>query len=225
MTDAEIENAIAQGLRAPGNEGLAELLALRDRVQAAAGVAAPTLPQIWRAIMQVLGRSPDDEVSMQHEEEHARWLSATRGAADPETLEAWLDLGDAAEQEMVWDVATRAWQAAIAATESSAEIDAARPSLSPALRGLGSRRMVASRFEEARALFERDVVLNEQLYPHGHAQLAISLDNLARALDRLGDGAGALRLRERQREVLVATGASAGQVSALDAQIHQLKAS
>lgn len=167
---------------------------------------------------------PNLDDVMQRGEERALRLSQTHGPTSPEAVEAWLELGDSAEQEMEWDVAVRAWEAVLAAVPPEGDVDAARPSISPALRGLGTRRMVAGRNQEARALFERDLAVNEQLFPNGHAQLAISLDNLAGVVERLGDKARALALRQRQRDVLAATGASAGQLSAIDQHVGRLSA-
>ncbi len=223
MSEIDLDQAIARALQAPARDGLPSLIALRDRLQGEAGPMAPGLPLIWDAILQVVRRSPDDEESMRREEERARWLGQTVGVSAPETLEAWLELGDAAEQEMEWDVAVRAWEAVLAAVAADGDVDAARPSISPALRGLGTRRLSAGRVSDAVALFERDLALNEQLFP-GHPQLALSLDNLARAVERLGDSARALALRQRQRQVLQATGASAGQLAALDQHVSRLGA-
>jgi tetratricopeptide (TPR) repeat protein len=165
-----------------------------------------------------------DEELLQQGEARPRQLASTAGPSAPETIQAWLDLGDAAEQEMAWDVAERAWEAVIAAAEAGGEVDAARPSISPALRGLGTRRLVQQRLEEARALFERDLALNEHLYPGGHAQLAISFDNLALVMERIGDKEEALQLRKNQRAVLLATGASEGRVADVDQRIAKLTA-
>lgn len=223
MSELNLDEVIAQALQAPGRDGLPALIALRDRVQGEAGPLAPGLPLIWDAIVQVIRRAPDDEESMRREEERARWLGQTVGASSPEALEAWLELGDSAEQEMEWDVAVRAWEAVLAAVASDGDVDAARPSISPALRGLGTRRLSAGRVSDAVALFERDLALTEQLFP-GHAQLALSLDNLARAVERLGDSGRALALRQRQRQVLQSTGASAGQLAVIEQHVARLSA-
>jgi tetratricopeptide (TPR) repeat protein len=93
--------------------------------------------------------------------------------------------------------------------------------MSRALRGLGARRLAAQQFDEARALFERDLALHERA-PGNAPQLAISLDSLALVLEQLGDLAGALALRTRQRATLATTAASASQLQMLDDRIAKL---
>ncbi len=223
LTDDQLEAAIAEAMEKSDSEGLAELIALRDSLPAESALAIPAMAQLWEAILEITSRSGDEAASLPYAEEHARWLASVLGPAEPETLEAWLAVGDSAEQEMQWDVATRAWEAVIAAVQSSREVDAARPSISRALRGLGTRRLVDKRLDEARALFERDLALVEQLHP-GHPQVAISLDNLALVLERQGDLAAALATRQRQRDALIDGRASAGQLHAVEQHIARLDA-
>lgn len=85
------------------------------------------------------------------------------------------------------------------------------------MRGLAGSRESAGRIDEARRSFERDLAINERMYPNGNAQLALNLGNLADLLIQLGEQAQATALRQRQRAVLVAIGASSGQVQAVDA--------
>jgi hypothetical protein len=224
MTEPEIEAAIAQAIAKKASQGLPELVALRDQVQTSLGAHHPSLVPVWDALLRVASRSPDDIAAfLLHAQARAQWLTATRGAADPDTLEAWLSLGESAELECEWQVAIAAWEAVVAAP-LDATTDAARPSISPALRGLGARRMVAGDLESARALFERDLALNEHLYPNGHAQLAISIDNLALVQERIGNAALSRSLRERERDMLLATGASSGQIAIIERHIARLSA-
>lgn len=85
--------------------------------------------------------------------------------------------------------------------------------------------MSSGRLDEARVLFERDLAVNEQLYPTSDSQVALSLGNLALVLERMGAREQALQLRQRQRDVLVASGAAAGLVATVDKHIAQLSGS
>jgi hypothetical protein len=97
------------------------------------------------------------------------------------------------------------------------------PLVSQALRGLASRRS-DGHVDEARRLFERDLALHEKISPGGSPQLALSLENLASLLEQLGERSQALALRRRQRDALVATGASRDQLDAVEEQIARLNA-
>lgn len=222
MTDAEITGAIAQAMEQPGSRGLAELVALRDRVQADRGALAPALAPVWTALVQVASRRhADREQRMELAEDRARWLSAARGPSDPETIGAWVELAFSAEDDFDEPLATRAWEAVAAAPIDLDALPAdALPLVSQALRGLASRR-TGDRIDEARRLFERDLALQDKIAP-GSAQLALSLDNLAALLEQLGERGPALGLRRRQRDALVAAGASRDQLDAVDAHIARL---
>jgi Tfp pilus assembly protein PilF len=97
--------------------------------------------------------------------------------------------------------------------------------VSTALHGLGVRHLAAGRPDDARALLERALAVTERLYPRPHAQLAFSLGSLAYADEKRGDRRRALQLRQRQRDVLVATGASRWQIADVDESIARLRAS
>jgi hypothetical protein len=208
MTDPEIRSAIAQAMQQQGSRGLADLVALRDRVQAERGPLDAALGPVWEALVQIASRRhADRELRMELAEAQARWLSAARGASDPDTIRAWVELGFSAEDDYNWPLATRAWDAVAAAP---IDIDAlpadVLPLVSQALRGLASRR-ADDHVGEARRLFERDLALHEKISPGGSPQLALSLENLASLLEQLGEHSQALALRRRQRDALVATGA------------------
>jgi hypothetical protein len=225
MTDPEIASAIVQAMEQPGSGGLADLVALRDRLQADRGTLDAALGLVWDALVRVAGRRHADlELRTELAQDRARWLTAVRGPCDPETIRAWVEIGFAAEDEYDWPLATRAWEAVAAAP---LDIDAlpadVLPLVSQALRGHAGSRKTDGRIDEARRLFERDLALNERMYPRGHAQLALSLENLAGLLASLGESAQAAVLRQRQRDVLVAIGASAGQVQAVDAELAKLR--
>jgi hypothetical protein len=223
VTDRELIEAIAHAVNQPVAQGLPALVALRDRVQAEREPADPVLARIWDALVEVAGRSPDDVAAyLRHAEGRASWLAAVRGPAHPATIKAWADLGDAADQECAWDVATRAWEA-IAGVPLDGAGDEAEATLSAALRGLGTRRLAAGQLDEARRLFERELAVTERLHPSPDAQLALSLGNLALVLERSGARAEALQLRERQRAVLVDGGAAAGLLAEVDAHLARLR--
>jgi tetratricopeptide (TPR) repeat protein len=222
VTDQELDEALARAVSEPDAQGLPALVALRDAARAERAPLDPALGRISDALVEVAGRSPDDLADyLRHAEDRARWLAAARGPAHPAAIKAWIDLGDAADQECAWDVATRAWEAVAGTPLDGADADT-QAAISVALRGLGARRLAAGRLDEARVLFERDLVVTERLHPSPHAQLALSLGNLALVLERMGARAEALQLRERQRDVLVAGGAAAGLVASVEAQIAQL---
>lgn len=222
MTDQELTEGIANALNQSGGGGLAELIALRDRVQAEHDPLDPALGATWDALVQVARRSHDDIAAyLRYAEGRARWLAAVRGPAHPSTIEAWIELGDAADQEDAWDVATRAWEAVVGAPVSGADPDA-QAAVSVALRGLGGRRLAGGRLDEARLLFERDVAIVERSFSSPDPQRALSLGNLASVLERLGARAEALQARQRQRDVLVAGGAATGLLSRVDAHIARL---
>lgn len=225
MTDPEIKSAIAQAMQQQGSRGLADLVALRDRLQADRGPLDAALGPVWDALVQVASRRhADRELRMELAEARARWRSATRGAAAPETIRAWVELGFSAEDDYDGPLATRAWEAVAAApTDIDALPADVLPLVSQALRGLASRR-VDDRIDEARRLFERDLALHEKISPGGSPQLALSLENLASLLERLGERRQALVLRRRQRNALVASGASREQLDAVDEQIARLSA-
>jgi len=222
VTDQELDQAITDAVNQPEGQGLDALVALLDRVQTERTPADPALARSWDALVEVASRSPDDIAAfLHHAERRARWLAAVRGPSDPATIKAWTAVGEAADGECAWDVATRAWEAVASAPLDAAD-RATQAEISLALRGLGTRRLAAGRLPEARVLFERDVALTERLHPAPHPQLALSLGNLALVLERLGERAPALQLRERQRGVLVAGGAAAGLVATVERQIAAL---
>lgn len=226
MTDSEITSAIAQAMQQPGSRGLADLVALRDRLEADRGPHAAALGPVWEALVQVASRRhADRERQMELAEERACWLSTVHGACDPDTLRAWVELGLSAEDDHDWPLATRAWEAVAAAP---IDIDAlpgdVLPLVSQALRGLASRR-ADGHLDQARRLFERDLALNEKLSPGGSPQLALSLENLASLLEQLGERGKALVLRRRQREALAAVRASREQLDSVDEHIARLSAS
>ncbi len=225
MNDPEITKAIAEAMRQTGSAGLGDLVALRDRVQADRGPLDAALGPVWQALVQVASRRHDDlDQKLELSEERARWLSAVRGPSDPEAIGAWVELGFAAEDEYDASLAARAWEAvATAPIDIDRLPTAVLPLVSQALRGAASRRE-SDRSDEARRLFERDVALNEKIAPAGSAQLALSLENLASLVERLGESAQALALRRRQRDTLVAIGASRDQVKTVDEQIARLAA-
>jgi hypothetical protein len=222
VTDHDLDQAIEHAVREPDGHGLAALLALRDRLTAERGPVDPALARTWDAIVEVAGQAPDGAVAaLPLAEERARWLAAAHGAAHPAVLRAWVDLGEAAEQEFAWPVATRAWQAIVDAPTAAAD-PATLAAQSLALRGLGARRLAAGDPAGARALFERDVAVTERLRGAAHPQLALSLGNLAVAAARLDDRAGALAARRRQRDALAASGAAPSQLAAVDRELALL---
>jgi hypothetical protein len=225
VTDDELDQAIAHAVNQPAGRGLDELVALRDRVQSERQPLDPGLARTWDALVQVARRSPTDIADFfGHAEGRARWLAAVRGPTHRETIHAWADLGEAADLECDWEIATRAWEAVAGAPLDGAD----RPTqaaISQALRGLGARRLATGQLADARVLFERDLVLSERLYPSPHPQLALSLGNLAYALEQIGDHTPALQLRQRQRDTLVASGAASGLVAAVDEKIARLSGS
>jgi hypothetical protein len=82
MTDPEITNAIAQAMQQQGSGGLADLVALRDRLQADRGPLDAALGPVWQALVQLASRRyADRELRMELAEARAPWLSAVRGAS------------------------------------------------------------------------------------------------------------------------------------------------
>jgi hypothetical protein len=222
VTDQDLDEAIAHAVNQPEGQGLPELVALRDRVQTERDPLDPALDRIWDALVEVASRSPDDIADyLRHAEGRARWLASVRGPAHAATIKAWSDLGDAAELECEWDVATRAWDAVVGTPLDGTDA-ATQVAISMALRGLGARRLASGLLDEARLLFERDLAVNERLQPSPDTQIALSLGNLALVLEQIGARGEALQLRERQRDVLVASGAAAGLLSRVDAHIAKL---
>lgn len=223
MTDAEVTDAIARATSQLEGQGLAALVALRDRVQAERAPADPALGRTWDALVEVAGRSPDDIADyLRHAEGRARWLAAVHGPAHPATIKAWSQLGDAADTECAWDIAIRAWEAIVAQPLDGADPEG-QAILSAALRGLAARRLAGGQLDEARRMFERDLAVTERLYPGPDDQLALSLGNLASVLERLGSLPEALQLRERQRDVLAAGGAAPALVTRVEADVARLR--
>ena len=223
MTDHELDEAIAHARAQPGTAGLPALEALHERTQREREPLDPALGRTWDALVQVAGREPEDLTALyRHAEGRARWLAAARGPGHPETIDAWAELGEAADLELAWEIAARAWEAIVAAPSQGLP-NAALWSVSRALRGLASIRHRAGQLDAARALFEQDLALNLRLHPGGHAQLALSHGNLALLLEEQGEAARALAERERQREILAATGASEGQLTAVDGHLARLR--
>jgi hypothetical protein len=223
MTDQDLDRAIAQASRQPAAQAIAALTALRDQLAGERAPLDPALGRTWDALVEAAGRSADDVAElMAYAEQRARWLSAARGPHHPHTIAAWSELGETAQLEYAWDVAIRAWEAIASVPDTDAAGDSAlRSALSHALRGLGARRLSGQRLAEARALFERDLALHERT-GSTTPQVAISLDSLGSVLEQLGDRAGALAVRTRQRAVLAATGASASQLKIVDDRIAKL---
>lgn len=224
MTDDDIDHAIASALAQPGDAGLDGLDALRERVERARDAADPALGRLWDALVRIAQRAGDRvDAQLALAEGRVRWLQAARGPTHPDTLDAWSDLGETADLEGARDVAARAWEALVGAPVAGAP-GPAHARLSRALRGLAGRRLAAGRSAEARALFERDLAINEALHPGGHPQLALSLGNLALVAERLGERERARALRERQRAVLVAAGGAPSQLGPVDAHLARLRA-
>lgn len=223
MTDDDLEQAIARALARPGSAGLSELEVLHERVQGEREPLDPALARTWDALVRIASRSPDDLPHFfRHAEGRARWLSAARGPAHPDVIAAWVELGETADLECEWALATRAWEA-VASAPADGMADAMLSSISRALRGLAGRRIAGGRLDEARVLFERDLALNEQLHRTAHPQLAISHENLALVLEQLGERARALAERALQRDVLAAGGANEGQLAAVDQHLARLR--
>jgi hypothetical protein len=224
MTDHEIHDAIAHAIAQPDTDGLAALIAVRDQLRAERPLD-PALGAVWDAVVSIARREPERLVEIfELSEARARWLTLARGPSDPATIRAWGELGALADLEYDREVATRAWEAIAAAPIDLDGVDpAVLHEVSLAMRGLAASRKADGRIDDARRLFERDLALNERMHRHGHAQLALSLGNLAGHLAQLGEVAPAAALRQCQRDVLVAIGASAGQLQAVDAQLAKLK--
>lgn len=222
MTDDELDTAIREAKDQPDGDGVPALIAVRDRLAAERDVLDPGLGRVWDALVDLADRVDDDIPQLlELSEGRARWLAAARGPTDPEVIRAWRTIADVADSENEWDAATRAWLA-IAGTPIDRADRASLLSVSLALRGLTGRKLAADALAEARVLAERDLVVTEQLWPDGHAQVALSLENLAAITARLGDRAAARAYRERQRDLLVKTGGSPSQLAKIDAQISQL---
>jgi hypothetical protein len=226
MTDQELEGAIAVALGQPDNLGKPGLLALRARLQAERAPDDPSLGKLGDALVELAARTPGNLADLlAWSEERARWLAAARGPAHPETIIAWGELAATADLECAWGAAIRAWEAIVA---SPIDLDHGDPAMhahvSLALRGLGARCLATGQVDEARRWFARDLALRERMHPRPEPQLAISLGNLAGALERLGERSQALAARRRERDVLVATGASRGQLDSVDRHIAALAA-
>lgn len=225
MTDAEIDRAIAEAQDAPGDQGVAPLTALRDRIAAERGPRDPALGAIWDALIEVTSRDLDAaDALLAVAAERAQWATSAHGPGHRVTLAAWSELAEAASEQCRWDVAIPAWQAI-----AGAPIDDGSPpvatALSRALRGLGARLLSEGRFAEARPLFERDLALAEHRSGDARTQrtqAAVSLDSLALVHEQLGEAAPALVLRRRQRELLALAGASSSQLDTVDRKIAAL---
>lgn len=226
MTDRELDDAIAVALGQPGNRGKPDLLALRARLQAERAPADPGLGKLGDALVELASRAHGDPADLlAWSEDRARWRAAARGPAHPDTIAAWGELAATADLACAWGAAIRAWEAIVASPIDVARGDPAVYShVSLALRGLGARCLVTGQLAEARRWFERDVALREHMHQALDPQLAISLGNLAGALERLGERSQALAARRRERDVLVATGASRGQLDSVDRHIAALDA-
>jgi len=222
VTDAELDTAITEALSRRRGEGLPSLIALRDRLQAERDPLDPGIARTWDALVRVAARSPDDlDPLLELSEGRARWLTAVRGPTHPDVIQAWRTLGDIADTECAWDIATRAWEA-IAHAPIDGASDATLLSISLALRGLSGRKLAADQLDEVRVLNERDLVINERVFPAGDRQVALCLENLAGVTEQLGDRAAARAYRQRQRDMLVKVGGSASQLAKVDAQLAKL---
>jgi hypothetical protein len=225
MTDDELDAAIHAAKDQADGDGVPALIAVRDRLQAERDVLDPGLGRVWDALVDLADRVDDDIPQLLAlSEGRARWLAAARGPTDPEVIRAWRTIADVADSENEWDIATRAWLA-IAGTPIDSADRASLLSVSLALRGLAGRKLADDEDDhiaDARALAERDLAVTERLWPDGHAQVALSLENLAAITARLGDRAAARAYRERQRELLIKTGGSPSQLAKVDAQLAQL---
>ena len=241
LSDAEIDEEIAHAIELTDGDGLPALVELRDRLHTERDLSDPVIARVWDALVRVAARVPEDfEDFLFHAEGRARWRSAALGSIHPDTIAAWSELAETAEAEGAWDIAMRSW-----GEIAGAPIDRTAPpfggaddrgqapvvddvgrvtqlAISRALRGLGARKLVGGQLAEARVLFERDLAVNERLYPTGDPQLAISVGNLALVIERQGDRLHAHQLRRRQRDLLAAIGAPAGQLASLDAQLARL---
>jgi len=226
MTDQELDDAIAIAIGRPRNLGKPELLALRARLQAERAPDDPSLGKLGDALVELASRTPGDLAELlAWSEDRARWLAAVRGPAHPETIIAWGELAATADLECAWGAAIRAWEAIVASPiDLDHEDPAVHAHVSLALRGLGARCLATGQLAEARRWFARDVALRERMHPRSDPQLAISFGNLAGALERLGEPGEALAMRRRERDVLIATGASRGQLDAVDWHIAALAA-
>jgi hypothetical protein len=219
MSDRETLERIAAALRLPEPAAAVRaLVELRRRLEEAGATTGDAMAQTLDALVEAAGRAPDLRAAhLAHLQDRAEWLAATRGPSDPRALRAWSELADLADEECAWGPATRAWQAiADALLGDRAAAPGAHPDelalLLAALRGLAARRLAAGELATARQLLDRALGVAEQLYPAPHAQLALSLGDLAAVVERMGDPATAARLVERQGRALEASGAPAAVV-------------
>src|SRR5882672_4082053 len=221
ITDAELHRAITEARREPGDRGSAALTALQSQIRTERGPRTPALGPVWDALVDIARRDPDEpEILLARAEDRAQWAAAAHGPGHPVTIAAWSELGEAAEEQCAWDTAILAWEQIVGAPVDGAT-DNVLGALAQALRGLGARRLAARQLDAARALFERDLALSERRTT-SPAQLAVSLDSLAVVHEQLGDRPRALELRQRQREALAASGASASQLLSVEHKIAAL---
>jgi hypothetical protein len=217
MTTLKDEIARAERHRDPRRrlehlERLAGRLAGEDAAVAAIG-------EVHAAMVEASLATGDIDLYLHHLELRAQAAAAARGDGAPVTLRAWIELGEVADGEARWEVAARAWEAVVAAAPAVAD-EATGLLISRALRGLGARRLAAGDAAGAGALFERDLALREALSGPDHADLIVSLDNLATACEGRGDAPAAIALRMRQLAIVEATfGADHGMARRLRDQL------
>ena len=225
-TDARVEGLITMCVASPDPEGaFAELDRARAELEAERGAAAPGLDGVWRALVELAMRQPEAELRIRTAEGRAAWATAALGASHRETLCALADLADFADEDCRFDTATRAWERIVAVPLGEDASDEDRSRLSRALRGLGARRLAADRFDDAVACFERDLSIREHLGNADPHELALSLQNLAHALEKAGDRARAAAVEERRLAHLEAAyGSGDPRVQAARARVAGLRA-
>ena len=223
MPDGEIVSLIARArtARRPA-------LALRKLEQARQQVMTnrpndPIIAQLFEAIVDLSELEGPREEYLKNLKGRAEWTETALGPSHVEAIQAWYDLGDAADEDCDWPTATGAWER-IAAADLPADAPLqVKRLVSQALRRLGARRL-SSDPRATRAVFERELRLREALDGPDHPDIATSLANLATVCEALGDTEHALAVRTRQLEIIEATfGLDHGGAATLRTRIVDLR--
>jgi tetratricopeptide (TPR) repeat protein len=199
LSDRDIDKLITKARQSRDvARALDQLQAACEMLAGERGDGDEAVGRLWTAMAELVCEQDVPALRMTVLERAALWFETHLGLKHPRTLRALADMGEAADEDMAWPTAIRAWEKIVDAELA----DPARPELmivSRALRGLGARRMAAQRNDEAVTLFERDLALCERIYgaDPDPTKLKLRLDNLASALERQGDTARAAALRAR----------------------------
>lgn len=200
LSDKQLDKLLAGATKATDvKKALEGLATATERLADERGAGDPSIGRVWEAMSELVVERDVPEVRCGVLEGAALWCEAHLGASHPKTLRAWADLGEAADEDMAWPYAKKAWEKIAEAPLT----DPTRPDLlrvSRALRGLGARFLTTDP-AKALELFERDLEIRERADGADSPKLAVSLGNVARAAEAAGDSGRAERARARAADL------------------------